>query len=190
MDFKDGVCRILLDIDGVMADFTSAMCSIMDIRQDDELRKRLETSNWVTDFVDAEEFTKRISATKGDWWSNIPLTPWANSLYAKLTAVAPVAFLTAPHTDDPYSAAGKTMWIKKHFNTDLFLIGKPKYYCAMERSILVDDYCENIRHFVDAGGLGYLWPNSELLKNSCNWEVEVDKTMYFVKGAIKAFGKR
>src|ERR1035437_330013 len=194
MDFENGKVRIFLDLDSVTCDFSKAMCETMGIDPTEpNLRKKLETHTFVSDVVDSELFWGRVKVAGEHWWANIPLFPWTNILWARLNAIAPVCFLTAPHEylengvylTDHASVAGKSMWIQKNFNTDLFFIGKRKYFCANSNTILVDDYVRNIKRFVAAGGIGYLWPNPDRLKNEGTWEKEIDKLVAFVKEAIR-----
>jgi len=184
MDLK-GI-RVFLDLDGVVSDFSLAMCQTMGLNHlSTTLRDRLENNYMVSNEVCAETFWNKVTSEGTDWWANIPLTPWAHNLYNGLSNVAPVCFLTAPHDNDPLSLAGKAMWIKKHFKTDCFLVGKRKEFCASPKAVLIDDYIRNVQRFVEAGGLAYHWPNPDKLRNEGNWEQEIDKVVGFVKEAVR-----
>jgi 5'(3')-deoxyribonucleotidase len=88
--------------------------------------------------------------------------PWANDLVKfaeNMAGPENVSFLTKPVLD-PYCAAGKTMWVQKHFPnySRRLLIGSCKEMCASIDSVLVDDDDKNIEAFEKYGGHGILFP--------------------------------
>lgn len=94
---------------------------------------------------------KNIDSFGYDFWSTIPLFPWAMELYESLKKIAPVVILTSP-SNNPKSCEGKHFTITKHFKTRDFLIGGCKWACAKPNSILIDDSLDKIERFAMAGG--------------------------------------
>lgn len=153
--------RIFIDYDDVLVDWCTAACEThgLDLKQS-EVRQQIE-NNWggIDKWVSEEQLWEKIHALGDSWWANLPLLPWAYSLYEGLKTIGEVCILTAP-SDHPSCAAGKVASIKKHFNTRDFLIGKPKYMCAGQNAVLIDDRPMNCEKFVERGGQAFCWPNA------------------------------
>jgi len=152
--------RILIDINGVLADFDKASCEVCDIDiNSEEVRKHLRSGGRIDKFINDDKMWDKIRAKGVSFWEDLELLPWAKELYNALkTKSEMVAFLSSP-SDNSDCAAGKVKWIKKHFDTKSFIITPQKHFCATPNSILIDDTQKKIDEFSKYGGKTFLWPN-------------------------------
>jgi 5'(3')-deoxyribonucleotidase len=109
--------------------------------------------------------------TVDELWRSIPRSFWANvqksdmcdwlvEKCAYLVGCDNVFILTAP-IRVPDCSAGKVEWIQRFlpmFLHDQFMIGRPKYLCANQESLLIDDSDSNVNDFRRAGGRAVLVP--------------------------------
>jgi hypothetical protein len=148
--------RILLDLDGVIADFVAAAV---------ELHK---PSNPV---VSSWNFFEEWGLTARDFWGPMGYNFWVNvpkttdavqivQMCEEAVGSRNVCLLTAPcYTKG--CRDGKRDWIRKHFPQyhRRHLIGAPKEFCASPNSLLVDDSDTNCETFANWGGHFCLYPN-------------------------------
>jgi len=165
--------RVLLDLDGVVANWTMAACKACGLDYG-ELKEELKKEDKLENLIDEDEMWKKIDAEGEGWWTGLELFPWAKKLYNELEKkTSMLCFLTAPARNE-ISLAGKAKWIKKHFDTTDFLIGKPKYFCANKNSLLIDDTKKRTDKFKEHGGNAFLWPNPNKLLDG---DIDVDDTI-------------
>ena len=154
---------IFLDIDGVIGNWLQNVCNTFDIDLNDEdLRNKLKNGEKIENYIEGGEdkMWEEIDKKGSEWWEDMELFPWSRTLRNKLKKEGKVCLLTSPPRN-PEATVGKINWIKKHFkDTNNFLIGKNKYFCASPKSILIDDSEKKINKFEEAGGNIFLWPNS------------------------------
>jgi len=155
--------KILLDIDGVLADFNGGVARLFGLTPE-ELLSRIKPGEWSLEGplgVTTKEFWKKIGEAGEDFWDNLEPYPWALDLYEVALRFGDVCLLSSP-SQDPSSWAGRVRWIQKHFGKkgyfENFLLGNPKGFCASPNSILIDDKNANVRDFVDAHGHAILFP--------------------------------
>jgi len=93
------------------------------------------------------------------WWATMPACAGAKEFYDAATKLGVVKFLTAPVLSEE-CFSGKARWIQdfvpergKFILGDL-IIGSDKSYLAGARRILIDDRLNNVKEWVDAGGIG------------------------------------
>lgn len=147
--------RIYLDMDGVIADFTSAILARFGI-YDYHPRK------W--DFYEDLGIKKRqffAACASHEFWVNIPETPWAMRLYNALSRYAPVTIATHP-THSPESLSGKVEWLQERFGNEfgdyMLCGGGSKHLLAAPSALLIDDNEEYCEAFQDRGGAAILFP--------------------------------
>lgn len=147
--------NILLDCDGVLADFVTGVL-IMHGRA--ETHDDIRNWNFYKEWGMSDE--KFWEPTKGvGFWDSLPVYPWAEHLYESLSELAKVTIVTSP-SDCPYASAGKTKWLKRNFGIkpkNIFIGGR-KELMARPDALLIDDYPVNIENFAMAGGLTILFP--------------------------------
>ena len=166
--------RVFLDIDGVMDNWTESACKLCNIDYNDtEIRNKIKKTGRIEAVIEEEKVWEAIDKEGSSYWANLPLFSWSKKLYDELKSlVGNVCFLSSP-SDDPNSAKGKFEWIKNNFDTEDFLIGSAKHFCANKNSLLVDDYQKKIDKFEEYGGNGFLWPDGFSLIDR---DVDIEET--------------
>jgi len=160
------VMRILLDMDGVMADFVGGAMW-------------LHNKPWpfVGDHVGnkAWDILKAWGMSPVDFWGPMGRTFWAGlektkeadatmALLKDMAGVENICFLTSPCLTEG-CMEGKRDWVHKHFPDVPLLIAShsmtglaAKPFCAHNEAWLIDDYHENAWKFSLAGGNAFLFP--------------------------------
>ena len=159
---------IFVDLDGTLIDWDGKVADMFHLNLNDKtIRQKVVKRGDIVKILGMKEddFWRIIDKEGPEWWENLELLPWAKDLYNLLKKkYQSVCFLTSP-SNNPSSAYGKIKWIKKHFDTKDFLIGKNKHFCAHKNAYLIDDSSKKINKFIEHGGHGFLWPHSLLLKD-------------------------
>ncbi len=150
--------KILLDVDGVLANFVKAAAKLHCRADPYDLPENFGKYS-VEDIwgMSKKDFCEPMGY---EYWKTVELLPYANdiaNLLADTFGSDNICLLTAP-LKTPGCLEGKREWIKKHFPGINWLIGKPKYFCAHTNSLLIDDSIVNCEKFVEAGGRAFLVP--------------------------------
>lgn len=154
--------RILLDVDGVLADWVAGVCRLFD-RDQSEME-----AEWGHDYdicsvlgCSTSEMWRRVDEAGEDFWANLEPYPWADQLYDLCRSLAPTTILTSP-SHDPTSLAGKLRWLDEHMGKGehfrKFLIGPDKVACARPGALLIDDRDANCDDFRSYGGQAIVFP--------------------------------
>lgn len=153
--------KCLLDLDGVLADFVSAVCRAH-FRKNPFLRKENHGKYFMHELwnISENDFWKPLCGL--DFWANVPMMPDAHEILKVVEdffGIDNICILTSPSAD-PLSASGKLAWIQKHLPDyrRRFLIGPRKEFCAGPRRVLLDDWEKNTDAFNKAGGIGFIVP--------------------------------
>jgi 5'(3')-deoxyribonucleotidase len=154
--------RILLDMDGVLADFVGGMCRAHGRENPyarPEARGTYQLNFWD---MTPEEFWDKADF---DFWANLDKLPEADALVnwaGGMVGFDNVGILSAPcKTRREECEAGKLRWVLEHLpkialGNVIFEPEKAKH--ANPRTILIDDYDVHVRAFNLNGGVAYLWP--------------------------------
>lgn len=147
--------HILLDMDGVLVDFSGAACALHG-------KPGTEILSWdMWNYLGLEtedDFWGKIDAVGVDFWTGLNKYPWFDQLFALLSGY-PWTIATTP-SKDPTSAYGKRVWLGQQFGRDFtnYMLGKQKHLLAKPGVLLIDDSDKNIRLFREAGGKAILFP--------------------------------
>jgi 5'-nucleotidase len=146
---------ILLDMDGVTADFARAACEIHG-RADSPIpcydwwRKGWDMSD--------EDFWAPIKAHP-DFYDTVQPTPWFDDLMHLLRQCHGDGALLTANPADPLLIASKMRWINRYLPGTPVILVTPdlrgnyhKERLAGPNQILIDDYDKNLVSWVDAGG--------------------------------------
>jgi 5'(3')-deoxyribonucleotidase len=157
--------QILLDMDGVLADFLSGAIEALNrdfnrsITIDQYAREfgRWETYDYYG--ITIKEFWESIHKTP-DFWYNLSPLPWCGQMYSVLQELGEVTIVTSP-SEDPDCSAQKQRWLNRHLSVkpDAVFIGSRKHLMA-GNGILIDDYYKNVGLFQLAGGKAILIPSN------------------------------
>ena len=162
--------KIFLDLDGVVRDWTRGIikwysldCMAQDVQSWDFFEGYVKRELKMT----AKEFWEGQTAT---FWETLEFTKEAPMILDVMNHIqkngkVSVFLLTSPTLTN----AGATQsWIRKnmpkYFHDKRYIIGPPKYACANEDSILIDDAEKNTFSFAEWGGYAFLYPRSWNLK--------------------------
>ncbi len=154
------ISRIFLDIDGVVADWQSAVIRLY------SLEPREVYARWprgVYDLakvlhVSTANMHRRVNMCGAVFWASLDCFSWTGSLYSLAKRTAPTTFLSQTSTDS-HSGSGKMQWLDCHFRGVPFFIGSEnKGICAAPRRVLIDDKDSNCVDFIQAGGEAIVFP--------------------------------
>ena len=147
--------RLFLDIDGVLADFTTAANALH--RKHGYVPTRYDYyHDWG---MTESDFWAPINKAGDPFWASIEELPHCHEVVAvcekhfgvRLCLLSNAAF------------SGRREWIRRKLGTrfhNRFLLGPAKPFCAGPDSVLVDDCEANVEAFTRAGGIGVLFPAS------------------------------
>lgn len=157
--------EILLDCDGVLADFLSSAL--------EKLNAKLGRTTTVADYVRfnnwnihdvyglrASEFWAIIE--EGHClWNNIKPFPWAKDLVKYCEQFGRVTIATTP-SFSPECASQKTAWLRDNLGifNDAVMIGGRKELMGKPGNFLIDDNATNVEKFIEAGGDGVVVPSN------------------------------
>lgn len=158
---------VLLDLDDVLVDFTSAACAvhgidpaILDLRRTPGIWSWTEES-WPN--LSAAQFWQPINAAGSRFWYSLKPLPWLADLFALADSITETLnewhIVTSPSWDEScYS--GKVAWLKTTFGKsfDRFHLTSYKEMFAKEGTLLIDDREENCEAFTAAGGQAVVFP--------------------------------
>ena len=175
--------NIILDQDGVLADFTSLAI--------EKLNAATGKTYTLSEYAEFNEFNMdkvykitikrfwQIIESDPEFWSKLKPMPWAYRLITQLEKIAPITICTSP-SSNPSCFAQKAKWLMNFgFSSTQLMIGSRKYLLANKGNVLIDDLAKNIAKFTEAGGKGILipsnWNHADLTFEKV-WEV-IDKNL-------------
>lgn len=151
---------VALDLDGCIANFTKAVCKVLNQDYDKVLKNWpngvYETSTVLG--ISNTQMWKAIDRTK-NFWENIELYDYSKELVNKLMDRYDVYICTSP-ARHPNCYSGKAAWIQKHFPklSRKMVITPAKHLLAGTVRVLIDDSDEKINKFIEFGGIGLIVP--------------------------------
>lgn len=146
---------IVLDVDGVLADFvTAAIKAHGRSEKHDEIKDWNFYENWG---LTAEQFWAKCKGR--EFWMSIEPYPEAVSILRCCEAMDETILCTSPSNDDSCPGA-KLEWIRHWFGItpDRVCVTGRKAIFAHSSNILIDDSIENLSDFSAAGGFVLGWP--------------------------------
>lgn len=144
---------VFLDVDGIVADFFSAVVNAHNSdltyesypKGEDSLPKAMGLS-----------YNRFWNGVTSDLILNLDLTEEAHALFNYANRFGETCFLTSPPRK---CADARTDWIREKFPNSPYILSKWKEFCcAGPHSILVDDRDSNIEAWTAKGGTGILFP--------------------------------
>lgn len=156
---------IFIDMDGVITDWLTPVCSLCGIDiEDPKSRALLKMGKRLEDFVGSEKVWESIDNRQYVWWEKLEKLPWADRLISFAKKHGDIAFLTSPGNlkKHPVSAAnachGKVFWVKKNYEDIPLILTQDKHLCANDKTLLIDDSIKKINSFQKSGGHAFRWP--------------------------------
>lgn len=177
--------RILIDMDGVIADFVSPSLKAAAIPLSHD---ECNMWNYFSGFMTEAEFWSAIESVDGFWDSLEPYS-WAHSLVHMCKSVAPVYFCSSPARHKSCAGA-KIHWLREHGflkgTDDRFILTPHKHLLANPGTVLIDDGKHNIDAFRGAGGSAITFPMPWNDFADTNVK-EVDDKLWAVKAWLDVF---
>lgn len=150
---------ILLDMDGVLADFVTRSVEVAKLPISSDL---VSEWNYFKKYMSSSEFWQCIDNYEG-FWENLDPHPWAYELVSLCKSFGSVYYASAPALHHN-CCEGKIKWLRKHnfmsSKKNEFMFGPEKWLMARHGRVLIDDNEENVKNFTFAGGEGYLFPQN------------------------------
>jgi len=147
--------QILLDMDGVLANFFKQACKYHDRPYSPKEITRYNISElWG---LSDDEFWEPMQGY--DFWANIEMYVYAPRFLRELRKIAPVTICTAP-SRDKYCISGKLHWLEKYLgiHTCDVVFANKKWLLANDENILIDDSQAKVDKFSSHGGCGIIFP--------------------------------
>jgi len=140
---------ILLDIDGVLADFFGGVCKIYGKNPEEVAISMNYRVPWDLSLV-FSDFTGEnvVKICSEEFWANLDIYPWANLLIQSLRSEFPLAKIqfctSAGLASTKYfinAINGKLKWLKKHFPDliDTTVFCHNKRHIIGDKTVLIDD---------------------------------------------------
>lgn len=161
---------LLLDMDGVLANFHGACCTLFGITEEDMLSASPERPH---DYavekyigkvlgreITSEQLWDRIDR-EGQFWLEIEPYPWAHDLYEFARGLGYDIIISTSPGNAPWNSAHKISWLRMHLpqHDDMgWMIGKHKHLMSRRGHVLLDDCDHNTDKFDEGDGNVILFP--------------------------------
>lgn len=142
--------KIYLDMDGVLSAFNKAFSDISDGVNPEEYENK----------YGAPQFWQLIEKAGLSFWVDMEWEEGAKALWQFSKPYQPT-ILSAP-SRSPLCKKGKRIWCAKHLGSSIpVILDKHKEKYASPNSILIDDRKDNVKKWINAGGIGILHISSQ-----------------------------
>lgn len=144
----EGEYKLYCDLDGVLCDWDAAFKNLGDEHTEGLTGEQYEEKHG------KEKFWKMIDEVGGlEFWSEMPWTKDGKKLWNHIKKFKPT-ILSAPSAQK-VCTEGKDIWIDRELGKDVPRIyEKNKYIHANPESVLIDDYENKIKPWVENDGIG------------------------------------
>lgn len=144
--------KILMDVDGVVADTMNHLFELMELSE--EKRKRIK--KWkVFDDMDKEDAERgREIMNTPRFWETLPLVDGAKRGIRELKYMGlRITWLTSPWTSCPDWGGIRNTWLRKNFGNDPVIIERDKE--KVDGDVLIDDKPDNVEKWKKAHPVGH-----------------------------------
>ena len=157
--------NILLDMDGVLADFFTS--AVSKLNRETGLNFTVESYAKTGKYEMEEVYgitTKQLwdIVDRDQFWYDLSPMPHAAELMNSIRVAGFPIYISSTPTHNPNCVQQKIDWLKKHFGLDAHdcMFGKHKWLMAKPGALLIDDLPSNCKAFSDAGGQAALVPSN------------------------------
>jgi len=152
--------KILLDVDGVLANFVQGACRLHG--HTDPYTKEKNLGNYSIQDLLGIQGPAFWDMMDEHFWFTLKKMPLADKIVEYLEnrfGQESICLLTSPIRHRGCHR-GKMRWIEKYYPqySRQNLIGKPKHFCAGPDASLIDDFENNVAKFSAHGGHAFLMP--------------------------------
>lgn len=144
--------KILMDVDGVVADTSGHLFELMELS--DQKIKKLKSWGFFDDMNEEDTKRGREILNTPRFWQTLPVKDGAKRGIRELKALGHrITWLTSPYESCPDWGGIREAWIRKHFGgSDQVIIRRDKE--NVDGKVLVDDKPDNIRKWGKAHPTG------------------------------------
>lgn len=150
--------RVFLDMDGVLVNFTKALCKLLKIPYTQD--RAYGYDFWKYCGMTDDEFRDTITR-EARWWATMEPHPYAKDLVHWLIDQGIDWHILSSSMYDCDCFAGKSQWVRKHLGDEgmkrFILVCGDKGRIARKGDILVDDGPHNWDAWEAAGGEAFPW---------------------------------
>ena len=145
---------IILDMDGVLANFAQAACDVHNHSEYD-----VEKWNFFRDWgISGTEFWDVIHSHGNCFYGNIVKPyPWLDQFLKMVSDTDEFIIMSSP-SNSPFGYAAKKIWCDKYIGDVRLIVGNEKELLARKDRMLIDDCDVNIDSFREAGGRCITFP--------------------------------
>lgn len=174
--------RILLDMDGVLVDFTKGACEIHGRHNYIPSTYDFFKHEWG---MSSKEFWSKIDA-EPHFWENLDKLPWADDLINYLHKNKYEFTISTAPSLSKYAPSGKVAWLRKHIHKNFYdyQLGPKKFLMANPNHLLIDDNEKYYNDFIQYGGQAILFPD---YTNSNKHIRSKDEILAYVTTRIEKF---
>ena len=156
---------IILDLDGVCADFSNAAC-VVHGRYDFEPTRWNFFDEWTVRNTHGPHYTGFHAMTPAEFWKPIhdlgdefyedivQPYPWLEELIRMVEDTEDFVVMSSP-SNSPAGYAGKKIWCDKHLGKVKLIVGSEKHLLSKPGHVLIDDYDVNLRNFTSVEDPGH-----------------------------------
>lgn len=173
---------ILTDMDGVLTDFTGAVCEVFNYTGTFKTHQCNEELG-----LSIRQFWSEIDAQGTNFWEYMPPTPWMKAYWEAINSYGVDVFISTSPSLSEHCIVGKLRWLKRRLNVNVTqcVFGKAKYLMSNPEHILIDDYTSNLEKFHKYNGghvvcLPQPW-------NHFGEQTSVDTVLHVMKGLDTIF---
>lgn len=175
---------VLLDMDGVIADWTGSVIRLFD-KDPEEVYNNWPEGIFDTSValgVNSGHMWARINKLGESFWENLEAYDYLDDLFDILPENT---YICTKIPCSPVAASGKLKWLQKHARhlKSRFVITTHKHLCANPQTVLIDDHDKNCSLFSLAGGKTILVPqpwNMNASQNNRRFEYIKDELNKFL----------
>lgn len=151
--------RVLLDVDGVVADFLQHTISHVGEFAPEGGIESVTSWEILNHFPLPGRALAQKSWVEKGFCAGIPLYPGSLEGVSTVAKKAEIVWVTAPMQDSPYWGHERTLWLKRHFGAPHESVVLAHNKAHVWGDFLVDDRIENILSWCEAHprGVGLLW---------------------------------
>lgn len=148
---------ILLDCDGVLADFHGAALKLWDFPREQYPPGVYDIPGVVG--ISEDDFWERINSIP-DFWLDIPAFAWLEELIRFVDRTGIKWYIATAPSLDPDCVRQKIIWLRRRLGNKFnrIMLGRHKELMANPQTVLIDDCDANIDRFIRREGHGILFP--------------------------------